>query len=113
MKTLDENAVGGQWKWGYSNTIFSSRIYIYIPIQKHTKTIADWTFFFVKHYFIILYICYRLKAGVYQKSKNNTQKNKSHTKHQLNLNMALGLTLIPFLDTVEHCSVLFVQKLTR
>ena len=112
MKTLDENAVGGQWKWGYSNTIFSSRIYIY----SYPKTYWNhcWlNLFFIKHYFIIQYIWYQLKAGVYQKSKNNTQKNKSHTKHQLNLNMALGLTLIPFLNTVEHCSVLFVQKLTR
>ena len=112
MKTLDENAVGGQWKWGYSNTIFSSRIYIFLSKNILKPLLIEP--FFVKHYFIILYtICYQLKAGVYQKSKNNTQKNKSHTKHQLNLNMALGLTLIPFHDTVEHCSVLFVQKLTR
>ena len=111
MKTLDENAVGGQWKWGYSNTIFSSRIYIYIFLSKNIlKPLLIEPFFFVKHYFIILYICYQLKAGVYQKSKNNTQQNKSHTKHQLNLNMALGLTLIPFLNTVEHCSVLFVCR---
>ena len=93
---------------------FSLLEYIYIFLSKNILKPLLIEPFFVKHYFIILYtICYQLKAGVYQKSKNNTQKNKSHTKHQLNLNMALGLTLIPFLNTVEHCSVLFVQKLTR
>ena len=56
MKTLDENAVGGQWKWGYSNTIFSSRIYIYIPIQKHTETIADWTIFCKTLFYNSLYL---------------------------------------------------------
>ena len=50
---------------------------------KHTETIEV---LFVKNLFYnSLY--YQLK-GVYQKSKNNTQKNKSQTKHQLNVYIA-------------------------